>query len=185
MKPVIRNFTPSDIEQVTAIQEQAVLEGFGSFSIKPLNKSEMLKKLGSLQSDGYPCLVAKIEDKVIGYANVSPHRPRPGYRWTVEDSVYVTPNAHGKGIGYALLDELIKQSETLGFRQMVAVIGDSNNTGSIRLHDKCGFELSGKLKNVGYKNGKWLDVILMQRSLGEADANHPSLVNFPGTLFSD
>ena len=185
MKPVIRNFTPADITPVTAIQRQAVLDGFGSFLLKPLSEPQMLEKLNSLQSDGYPCLVAELEGQICGYANTSPHRPRPGYRWTVEDSVYVAPSAQGKGIGYALLEELIKLSEALGFRQMVAVIGDSNNSGSIRLHEKLGFELSGKLKSVGYKNGKWLDVVLMQRSLGNADTDHPSLEDFPGTLFRD
>ena len=185
MKTTIRNFKSADAEGITDIQEQAVMEGLGSFALTPMNKTEMLNKFLTLQDNKYPCLVAEFENTIVGYANASPHRPRPGYRWTVEDSIYVTPKAQGLGVGKALLSELIKQSEKLGFRQMVAVIGDSENKGSIKLHKKCGFELSGKLKSVGYKNDQWLDVILMQRSLGLSDIINPEENKYPGTLYRD
>lgn len=185
MKPIIRKFKNTDITAVTAIQSQAVLEGLGSFSLTPLDEHQMLEKLVGLQSDHYPCLVAELDNHVLGFAYASPHRPRPGYRWTAEDSVYVSPYAHGKGIGFALLNELVKQSEALGFRQMVAIIGDSDNAGSIGVHKKCGFEMAGKLKSVGYKNGKWLDVILMRKPLGKADTDHPTPTTYPGNLFND
>lgn len=184
MKIIIRNFKPDDITSITAIQKQAVLEGFGSFALTPMNETEILMKFQGLVKDHYPCLVSTIEDKIVGFANASPHRPRPGYRWTVEDSVYVNPENQGKGVGYSLLSELIRQCETLGFRQMIAVIGDSDNTGSIGIHKKCGFGKAGVFKSVGYKNGKWLDAVLMQRALGQSDTTNPSTEDYPGTLFN-
>lgn len=143
----------------------------------------MSEKFESLQGDGYPCVIAELDNKIIGFANASPYHTRTGYRWTIEDSVYVNPNFHGKGIGLALLNEIIKRSEKLGFRQMIAAIGDANNSASIGLHLKCGFEMTGTLKSVGYKNGHWLDVVIMQKALGEACTTHPYKTDHPDILF--
>ena len=181
--PILRQMQSGDMSEVTAIQKQAVLEGLASFSLVPLNEGEMVEKFSKLQNDLYPCIVAEIEGKIAGYANGAPYRPRPGYRWTIENSVYVSPNFHKHGVGYLLLEEIIRQSKELGFRQMIAVIGDSANIASIRLHEKCGFTHAGTLTGVGYKHGKWLDSVMMQYVLGDGEETQPDLEAHPGTLF--
>ena len=185
MQIKIRNYTNTDITIITTIQKDAVLEGLGSFALTPMNEQEMLSKFQDLLESGYPCFVAELNNEVIGFAHASSHRSRPGYRWTVEDSVYVRRDKQGKGVGRMLLTRLIKDCTDLGFRQMVAVIGDSNNQGSIKLHEKCGFEMMGKLKSVGYKKEQWLDVVHMQKPLGLSDENQPIESKYPGTLFKN
>jgi len=128
----------------------------------------------ALLDGGYPYLVADIDGAVMGYAYAGPYRTRPAYRFSVEDSVYVDPKAQRLGIGRILLDRLIVESEKRAFRQMIAVIGDSNQTPSIELHRACGFEMIGPIKNVGYKFGRWLDTVLMQRALGDGARTKPS-----------
>jgi L-amino acid N-acyltransferase YncA len=124
---------------------------------------------------GLPYLVAELEGKIAGYAYAVPYRTRPAYRHTVEDSVYVDPSAARRGVGRALLDALVGACTALGHRQMIAVIGDSANAASIRLHEACGFARAGLLPSVGFKHGRWVDSVLMQRALGPGDAVPPGL----------
>ena len=154
------------MDAVAAIYGHAVLHGTGTFEIEPPNGSEMAARYRVIASQGYPFLVAEISGRVGGYAYAAAFRERPAFRSTVEDSVYIDPTLTGRGCGKALLDGLVVSAEQAGFRQMVAVIGDSANIASIRLHAGCGFGHVGRLDNVGWKAGRWLDVVLMQRNLG-------------------
>jgi phosphinothricin acetyltransferase len=128
----------------------------------------MSRRYQALRADGYPYLAAEQDGMLAGYAYAGPYRPRPAYRWTIESSVYVAPHAQRRGVGRALLQQLILESESCGFRQMIAVIGGSANDASIQLHRAAGFRMIGTLNNVGYKFDRWLDSVLMQRSLGPA-----------------
>lgn len=166
---MIRPAIPSDIDAITAIYEPAVRHGTASFELEPPDAAEMLTRYRTITAAGFPYLVAERDGVIVGYAYANHYRTRPAYRFTVEDSVYVAPAAHGMGIGRALLDALIVESETRGFRQMIAVIGDSRQIGSIALHRAAGFTFSGTLHSVGYKFGRWLDSVLMQRALGPGD----------------
>jgi len=123
---------------------------------------------------GFPYLAAEQDGRVLGYGYANAYRPRPAYRWTVEDSIYLAPSAHRQGIGRLLLEQLIATTTELGFRQMVAVIGDSGQTPSIALHRACGFVHAGVLRSVGFKGGRWLDGVLMQRTLGAGDTTSPA-----------
>ena len=124
-------------------------------------------------TDGYPYLVAERGGAVAGYAYAAPYRARPAYKWSVEDSIYVASQFHRRGIGALLLARLIAESETLGFRQMIAVIGDSAQVSSIAVHQRAGFAPIGTIRSVGFKHGKWLDTVLMQRALGKGDTAPP------------
>ncbi len=167
----IRPVSPADIPALTRIYRQAVLEGTASFELEAPDEAEMTRRYETLISGGYPYLVAEIANAVVGYAYAGLYRARPAYRWTIEDSVYVDTSAHRRGLGRALLARLIAESEARGFRQMIAVIGDSANAGSIELHRAAGFRMVGNFENVGFKFGRWLDSVLMQRPLGPgADA---------------
>ena len=173
-KVSIRPIANKDISAVTEIQSQAVMETTATFALIPMNQTEMSQKLERLLEKRYPCLVAEVDKVVAGYAYVSPYNPRPGYRWTVENSIYLAPEFQHRGIGHKLLSELIRQAEKRGFRQMIAVIGDEQNHASIALHKKCGFEHSGKLKSVGFKHDRWLDIFIMQLALGQSDKTDPT-----------
>ena len=127
----------------------------------------MTRRFDALMDGGYPYFVAALEGRVVGYAYAGAYRPRPAYRFTVENSVYLQPAIHRRGIGLQLLQRLIAESEARGYRQMIAVIGDSANAGSIGVHTKCGFQMIGTHPNVGFKFGRWLDTVMMQRALGE------------------
>jgi phosphinothricin acetyltransferase len=142
--------------------------GTASFEIEPPDEAEMARRYEALRADGYPYLTAEQDGTLAGYAYAGPYRPRPAYRWTIESSVYVAPHAQRRGVGRALLQQLILESESCGFRQMIAVIGDSANDASIQLHRAAGFRMIGTLDNVGYKFDRWLDSVLMQRPLGPA-----------------
>ena len=167
----IRAATPADIAAIKAIYDHAVRHGTASFELEPPDEAEMARRRQTLVEAGYPYLVAEADGALVGYAYAGPYRPRPAYRWSVEDSVYVAPALHRRGIGAALLDRLIVAAEQRGFRQMIAVIGDSAQTPSIALHRAAGFRLIGAIEHVGFKFERWLDTVLMQRALGRgADA---------------
>ena len=169
----IRPVSPQDMPDITAIYAHAVLHGTASFEMEPPTEAEMTARRQSLESGDFPYLVADIGGRIAGYAYAGPYRPRIAYRYAVEDSVYIHPDAHRQGIGRRLLSELIAQAEARGFRQMIAVIGDSAQTSSIELHRLLGFAPVGRFANIGFKHGRWLDSILMQRALGEGAATLP------------
>jgi len=169
----IRPAEPRDLAAITAIYDHAVRFGTASFEIDPPDEAEMTRRYQALRADGYPYLVAEQDGTLAGYAYSGPYRPRPAYRWSIENSVYVAPHARRRGIGRALLERLIIESETCGFRQMIAVIGDSANDASIELHRAAGFRMVGTFDNVGYKFDRWLDSVLMQRPLGKGAAAKP------------
>jgi L-amino acid N-acyltransferase YncA len=169
----LRPAEPRDATVIAAIYRPAVLEGTASFEIDPPDAAEMGRRMAAIRDSGYPYLVAELDGLVVGYGYINAYRPRPAYRWSVEDSVYLSPAAQGRGVGRALLQRLIADAEAMGFRQMVAVIGDSAQMPSIRLHRACGFHFAGTLHAIGFKNGKWLDGVLMQRALGDGDRTPP------------
>jgi L-amino acid N-acyltransferase YncA len=172
-KVTIRPVLPGDIGAITRIYVDAVRDGTASFEIEPPDEAEMLRRQTALLNNGYPYFTAEIESVVAGYAYAGPYRTRPAYKWSVEDSVYVAPDMHRKGIGALLLRGLVAASAQRGYRQMIAVIGDSAQIGSIALHERAGFSHIGTLRSVGFKHGKWLDTVLMQRALGEGDTTTP------------
>ncbi|HWK65199.1 MAG TPA: GNAT family N-acetyltransferase [Rhizobiaceae bacterium] len=163
-----------DIAAITAIYGDAVRYGCASFELDPPDETEMAGRFEALIGSGFPYLVAEIAGRVAGYAYAGRYRSRPAYSATVENSIYVDPRRQGRGVGRALLAGLIAEAEARGFRQMVAVIGDSANLASIRLHESQGFAHVGTLRSVGWKHGRWLDTVLMQRRLGPGE-NVPNL----------
>ena len=158
-----------DIATITAIYAYHVRTGTASFELEAPDEAEMLRRWRDVTERGLPYLVAVSGGEVIGYAYSGPYRPRPAYRFTVEDSIYVRTDAQGRGVGRALLAALIEESTRAGARQMIAVIGDAANVASIRLHAELGFRHVGVLSSVGNKFARWLDVVLMQRALGSGD----------------
>jgi L-amino acid N-acyltransferase YncA len=170
---IIRPATPDDIAAITRIYADAVVNGTASFEIEPPDEAEMARRQAALLNNGYPYFAAEIEGAIAGYAYAGPYRNRPAYKWSVEDSIYVAPQMHRKGIGGLLLARLITESAQRGFRQMIAVIGDSAQIGSIAVHERAGFSHIGTLRSVGFKHGKWLDTVLMQRALGRGDTTTP------------
>ncbi|SCX18677.1 GNAT family N-acetyltransferase [Agrobacterium rosae] len=165
----IRPCEEGDIAAITEIYRHAVLHGTASFEIEPPSVDTMVERRRALVAGGFPYIVAEVEGAVAGYAYAGAHRARPAYGATVEDSIYVDPQRKGLGIGKALLLALIDDATARGFRQMVAVVGDSDNVASVGVHRAAGFEMTGTLKSVGWKHGRWLDIVLMQRPLGEAN----------------
>lgn len=173
MSVIVRLSTDADIAAITAIYGWNVLNGLGTFEEIPPDEAEMARRRGVFLAQGLPYLVAEQEDVVLGYAYAGPFRLRAAYRYTVEDSVYVGPDAVGKGVGKALLAALIEACEALGLRQMCAVIGDSGNAASIGLHAALGFEPKGVFPDMGYKFGRWVDLVWMQRPLNGGGAREP------------
>ena len=171
--PEIRFATEADLPAITEIYEHAVRYGTATFELVPPDLAEMTRRFRVLMDGGFPYFAASVEGDVIGYAYAGPYRARPAYRWSVEDSIYIAPAIQRRGIGRALLERLIAEAETGGFRQMIAVIGDSANAGSIGVHTKCGFQMIGTHRNVGLKFGRWLDTVMMQRALGEGGTTVP------------
>ncbi|MBD0335200.1 MAG: N-acetyltransferase family protein [Cyanobacteria bacterium Co-bin13] len=176
MGDVVRPATLRDIPAITAIYAHHVRYGLASFEWEPPTEAEMARRMQALlgQQQRYPYVVAERDSGITGYAYVGPYRSRAGYCYAVEDSVYVKPGFQGCGLGKLLLSALLAESTQLGFRQMVAVIGDSRNQPSIALHQALGFHHAGVLKAVGFKGGQWLDVVLMQRALGEGSTVLPN-----------
>ena len=170
----IRPAAPADIPAVAAIYSHAVLHGTASWEIEPPGEAEMLRRFEAVQAGGYPYLVATRDGELLGYAYAGAYRPRPAYRHTIEDSVYVADGQAGRGIGRALLAGLIQRCEAGPWRQMVAVIGDSGNTASIALHEALGFSQVGTFRSTGFKFGRWVDTVLMQRALGPGDTVPPA-----------
>lgn len=169
----IRPAAAGDIPAITRIYADAVLHGTATFEIEPPDEAEMTRRMAALVSGGYPYVVAESSGDVVGYAYVGPYRARPAYRWCVENSVYVDRAWHRRGIGKRLMRSIIEDAAARGFRQMIAVIGDSAQASSIALHKAAGFEFVGTLRAVGYKHGQWLDTPLMQLALGDGDASPP------------
>jgi phosphinothricin acetyltransferase len=173
---IIRDGRADDIPVITTIYADAVRHGTASWELEPPSPGEMLRRFEALVADGYPYLVAIRGEDILGYAYAGAYRPRPAYRSTVEDSIYLARQAQRMGLGRALLAALIAACEARGFRQMIAVIGDGNgaSTASRRLHEQAGFRLIGIAQAVGHKHGRWLDQMLMQKDLGEGDRTPPS-----------
>jgi L-amino acid N-acyltransferase YncA len=169
----IRPAGPADIAGITRIYAEAVERGTATFEITPPEEAEMARRQHALLANGYPYLVAERAGVVVGYAYAGPYHPRPAYHWSVEDTVYVAPEFQRQGLGRLLMARLVAEAETRGFRQMIAVIGDSANAASIALHAAAGFRLIGTLQSVGFKCGRWLDTVLMQIRLGRADTTPP------------
>ncbi|WP_421415505.1 GNAT family N-acetyltransferase [Agrobacterium tumefaciens] len=165
----LRPCEEADIPAITEIYRDAVLHGRASFEIDPPSVDMMLERRRLLVEGNYSYLVAEIDGKVAGYAYAGAYRPRPAYGAAVENSVYIDPAMKGMGIGRKLLDALIEDATSRGFRQMIAVIGDSANAASIGVHRAAGFEHIGTFKSIGWKHGQWLDTVLMQRALGDGD----------------
>jgi phosphinothricin acetyltransferase len=173
-EPTIRPATIADLPTITTIYEEAVLYGTATFELDPPNLIEMTRRFDTLTAGGFPYLVAAEGEAIAGYAYAGPYRPRPAYRYTVENSVYLAPDAQRRGTGFALLQGLLRESELRGYRQMIAVIGDSANAGSIAVHRKAGFAMIGTHPHVGFKFGRWLDTVMMQRALGEGANRLPA-----------
>jgi L-amino acid N-acyltransferase YncA len=163
---VVRDAQATDMGEVLRIYTPNVLLGLATFEEVPPTPVEMLERRETVLAAGLPYLVAVLGKEVVGYAYATAYRPRPAYRHTIENSVYVAHAKHRSGVGSALLSALIARCEAGPWHQMVAVIGDSANAGSIALHRRQGFEMVGTLRNVGFKHGRWVDTVLMQRSLG-------------------
>lgn len=171
---LVRDATDADLSAVAAIYAHHVLTGVASFEETAPSVEEIAARRQAVLALGAPYLVAEFEGRVVGYAYAGSYRARPAYRFTVEDSVYVAHDALGRGVGRALLAELVMRCEAAGFRQMIAVIGDSANTGSIELHRRAGFAMIGTLPAVGFKFGRWVDSVLMQRALGDGGESLPA-----------
>lgn len=170
----MREAAPRDVSRIAAIYAHHVLHGLASFETEPPDEAEIARRLGEVRARGLPYLVAEADGRVVGYAYAAPYRTRPAYRYTVEDSVYVDRQSAGRGIGRRLLERLVADATACGCRQMIAVIGDSANRASIALHEACGFARVGLLPAVGFKLGRWVDSVLMQRALGPGDRTPPA-----------
>lgn len=166
---IIRPTLAADIGALTEIYGHHVLHGSGSFETEAPDEAEMHRRWQAVTAQGMPHLVLAGERQLLGFAYAQPFRPRQAYRWTLEDSIYLAPQASNRGLGRALLAELIAQAERVGARQMVAVIGGATNRASIGLHSALGFSHMGQLKSSGWKQGRWHDTVFMQRPLGRGD----------------
>jgi L-amino acid N-acyltransferase YncA len=169
----IRPSIAADLPAITEIYDHAVRYGTATFELIPPDLTEMTRRFDALMEGGFPYLVAVLDGCVVGYAYAGAYRPRPAYRFTVENSVYLQPASYRRGIGRQLLQRLIAESEARGYRQMIAVIGDSANAGSIGVHTRCGFQMIGTHPNVGFKFNRWLDTVMMQLALGDGGNTLP------------
>ena len=174
MTIAIRPIVSADVPAITRIYAHAVEHGTASFELTPPDQAEIARRMNDLTGKGYPYLAADIDGALAGYAYAGPYRARPAYRLTIEDSVYIAPEARRRGVGRTLLAALIDAAAARGFRQMIAVIGDSTRqAASIGLHEAAGFRHVGILQDVGFKHGRWLDSVLMQRAVGDRATTKP------------
>ena len=169
----LRDAAPADLPAMTAIYAHHVLHGTGTFEEEPPDEAEMARRIAAVQDQGWPWLVAEEGGQILGFAYLAQFRPRSAYRYAGEDSVYVRNDIRGQGVGKALVAALLRRGEECGFRQIFAVIGDSENVGSIGLHVSLGFRQVGVLRSAGAKFGRWLDVVTMQRAIGRGDRDPP------------
>lgn len=174
MTVMIRNVSLNDAPTINGIYRDHVIYGTASWELTPPDDDEMRRRMGAILDQGYPYFVATIDERVIGYSYASSYRPRLGYRFTVENSIYVDPAYQRQGIARQLMTTLIGACAAQGFRQMIAVIGDSENLASIGLHRSLGFVQAGLLASIGFKHGRWLDGVIMQRTLGEGNTTSPT-----------
>jgi phosphinothricin acetyltransferase len=170
----IRDAQANDLPAITDIYAHHVLHGTGTFEIEPPTLAEMTARHADGLAKGLPWLVAESDGQAVGYAYASWFKPRPAYRYSAEDSIYVRHDGQRRGTGRALLAELAARCERLGLRKLIAVIGDSNNAGSIGLHQRLGFTPVGKIAGCGWKNGRWLDIVLMELALGAGQTLPPA-----------
>lgn len=183
MSFILRDATLSDIPSITGIYRESVLNGVASYEMTAPEEAEMTSRFSAITGNGYPYIAAVDADGVLlGYAYASAFRTRTAYRFMVEDSIYLAPEARGRGVGKALLAELIRRCTDLGFRQMVAVIGGAHPA-SVAVHRAAGFEHGGLMKVTGFKHGRWLDTIIMQLALGEGLTSEPEPGVYPDTLY--
>jgi L-amino acid N-acyltransferase YncA len=184
MSMKIRHALPDDLDRITEIYADAVLNGTASYELDPPSRAEMGERYNSLTDTGYPYLVAERDAVILGYAYAGPFRARPAYRFIVEDSIYVAPEAKGAGIGKALMQALIDESTVLGFRQIIAVIGDGHaDSASVQLHERLGFHHTGRMEGSGYKHGRWLDTVFMQLALNGGATLPPDPGSMPERRF--
>ncbi|HEY9057194.1 MAG TPA: GNAT family N-acetyltransferase [Aurantimonas sp.] len=180
----IRPARIEDVPAIRSIYEDAVLHGTATFEIVPPDEAEMAARFTAITGQGYPFIIAEdAHGIVLGYAYANAFRARPAYRWSVEDSVYVAPQAKGSGTGTELLTRLLELSAESGFRQMIAVIGGSDHAPSIRLHERAGFRMIGVFEQSGFKFGRWIDTVFMQMHLGAGGSTPPDETRYPGTLY--
>lgn len=171
---LVRDAVDADMDSIAAIYAHHVLNGLASFEVVAPDTAEMTRRRADVLARGLPYRVAEGGDGGIqGFAYAAPYRTRPAYRYTIEDSIYVAPEATGQGVGRLLLQDLIERCTALGYRQMVAVIGDSGNSASIGLHARLGFVQAGAVRSAGFKFGRWVDSVIMQRPLGNGDTTLP------------
>jgi phosphinothricin acetyltransferase len=170
---LIRPSNEADLIAITRIYGHAVLHGTGTFELEAPEESEMARRRADVLDKGLPWLVAESAGQILGFAYCNHFRPRRAYRFCLEDSIYLDEHVRGRGVGRLLLAELLAQCEARGARQVLAIIGDTANAGSVGVHRACGFEDAGVFKAAGWKFGRWLDVVLMQRALGEGAATEP------------
>jgi L-amino acid N-acyltransferase YncA len=171
--PLIRPSRDEDIPAITAIYRHHVLTGTGTFEIDPPSESDMLSRRADVLAKGLPYLVVEEDGQVLGFAYCNWFKPRPAYRFSAEDSIYMAADAHHKGLGKALMAELCAQAERAGVRKFLAVIGDSGNAGSIGVHRSVGFTHVGIIQSCGWKFERWLDVVMMEKTLGAGDRTSP------------
>jgi phosphinothricin acetyltransferase len=171
--PELRTARPADVPAIAAIYAHHVRHGLASFELEPPTVAEMRQRFDAVVRAGYPYLAAELGGRVVGYACANAFRTRPAYRFTVEDSIYLAPEARGAGLGRRLLERLIAECEARGYRQMLAVIGDSANAASIELHRACGFDRMAVFNGIGFKFGRWVDTVIMQRTLGAGETTLP------------
>lgn len=183
MSLTLRDATLADLSAITEIYRESVLNGVATYEITPPPEAEMRTRFETIIGNGYPYMVAVDQGgMIVGYAYASAFRTRTAYRFLVEDSIYLAPEARGKGAGKALLAELVRRCTQLGFRQMVAVIGGAHPA-SIAVHRALGFEHQGTMKATGFKHGRWLDTALMQLALGDGQTSDPPEEVYPDSLY--